>query len=71
MSETEQITLRALKSLNLKQQLLFVESYLPDAYEYLKDTNGVPLPKYDDNDDLVSWGNIPKDKEGDSNESIS
>jgi hypothetical protein len=49
----------------LKQQLLFVESYLPDAYEYLKDTNGVPLPKYDDNDDLVAWGNTPKDKEED------
>jgi hypothetical protein len=66
VSETEQITLRALKSLDLKQQLLFVESYLPDAYEYLKDTNGVPLPKYDDNDDLVSWGNTTQDKEDES-----
>jgi hypothetical protein len=65
VSETEQITLRALKSLNLKQQLLFVESYLPDAYEHLRDTAGVPLPKYDDNDDLVSWGNTPKNKEED------
>jgi hypothetical protein len=44
----------------LKQQLLFVESYLPDAYEYLKDTNGVPLPKFDDNDEVISWG-IPHD----------
>lgn len=57
--------LKALKDLDLKQQLLFVESYLPDAWEYLNDTAGVPLPKYDDNDELVSWGNIPKDKEDD------
>ncbi len=57
--------LKALKDLDLKQQLLFVESYLPDAWEYLHDTAGVPLPKYDDNDDLVSWGNAPKDKEDD------
>ena len=53
VSETEQITLRALKSLDLKQQLLFVESYLPDAWEYLHDTTGVPLPKFDDNDEWI------------------
>jgi hypothetical protein len=63
--------LKALRNLNLKQQLLFVESYLPDAWEYLRDTAGVPLPKYDDNDELVSWGNTMKDKEDDFNESIS
>ncbi len=63
VSKTEQITLRALKSLDLKQQLLFVESYLPDAYEYLKDTNGAPLPKFDDNDEVVSWGTAPDIKE--------
>jgi len=51
--ETEQITLRALKSLDLKQQLLFVESYLPDAWEYLNDTNGAQLPEFDDNDDWI------------------
>ena len=68
MTKTE---LKALRNLNLKQQLLFVESYLPDAWEYLRDTAGVPLPKYDDNDELVSWGNTPKDKEDDFNESIS
>jgi hypothetical protein len=51
--ETEQITLKALKSLDLRQQLLFVESYLPDAYEYLKDTNGVQLPQFDDNDEWI------------------
>lgn len=59
----EQVTLKALKDLDLRQQLLFVESYLPDAWEYLNDINGVQLPKYDDNDELVSWGAAPQDKE--------
>jgi hypothetical protein len=54
-----------LRKLSIKEQLLFVESYLPDAWEYLHDTADVPLPTYDDNDDLVSWGNNPKDKEED------
>jgi hypothetical protein len=54
VSETEQITLRALKSLDLKQQLLFVESYLPDAWEYLHDINGIQLPKFDDNDEWIT-----------------
>ncbi len=52
--------LKALRNLDLKQQLLVVESYLPDAWEYLHDTAGVPLPTYDDNDDLVSWGATPQ-----------
>jgi hypothetical protein len=52
--ETEQITLRALKSLDLKQQLLLVESYLPDAWEYLHDINGAQLPKFDDNDEWIT-----------------
>lgn len=65
------MTLRALKSLDLRQQLLFVESYLPDAWEYLHDTAGVKLPEFDGNDEIVSWGSIPKDKEGDFNESVS
>lgn len=47
---------KTLKSFDLKQQLLFVESYLPDAWEYLHDTAGVSLPKFDDNDEVVSWG---------------
>ena len=51
--ETEQITLKALKSLDLKQQLLFVESYLPDAWEYLNDIKGAQLPKFDDNDEWI------------------
>ena len=57
--------LKALKDLDLKQQLLFVESYLPDAWEYLHDTVGLQLPKFDDDDEMVSWGNTPKDKEDD------
>lgn len=52
--KTEQITLKALKDLDLKQQLLFVESYLPDAWEYLTDTG--KLPKFDDNDEWVKEG---------------
>ena len=50
MSKTE---LKALKDLDLKQQLLFVESYLPDAWEYLRDTAGVQLPKFDDDDEWI------------------
>lgn len=46
--------IKALRSLDLKQQLLFVESYLPDAWEYLHDTQQVKLPRYDDNDDLIT-----------------
>jgi hypothetical protein len=63
-----------LRKLSIKEQLLFVESYLPDAWEYLHDINGVPLPKYDDNDEVVSWGLTPQDvdkKEDKNHESIS
>ena len=52
--------LKALKNLDLKQQLLFVESYLPDAWEYLCDTAGIKLPTFDDDDEVVSWGNAPQ-----------
>lgn len=65
MTKTE---LKALRNLDVKQQLLFVESYLPDAWEYLHDTAGVPLPKYDDNDEIVSWGLTPKDTPQDDKE---
>ena len=57
----EQVTLKALKGLSLRQQLLFCEAYLPDAWEYLHDTNA-QLPKFDDNDELM--------KEDGSDESI-
>lgn len=52
--------LKALRNLDLKQQLLFVESYLPDAWEYLHDTAGVPQPTFDDNDELISWCATPQ-----------
>ena len=46
--------LKSLKNLDLKQQLLFVESYLPDAWEYLNDIGNAPkLPQFDDNDEWV------------------
>ena len=45
-----------LRKLNIKEQLLFAESYLPDAWEYLRDTAGVKLPRFDDNDEIISWG---------------
>ena len=41
----------SLRKLNTKEQLLFVESYLPDAYEYLTDTGR--LPTFDDNDEWI------------------
>jgi len=52
----EQVTLKALKDLDLRQQLLFCEAYLPDAWEYLHDISGVQLPKFDDNDELITEG---------------
>lgn len=46
---------KELKNLSLKEQLLFVESYLPDAWEYLHDIASAPkLPQFDDNDDMIS-----------------
>lgn len=46
--------IKTLKNLNLKEQLLFVESYLPDAWEYLQDIASAPkLPQFDDNDEFI------------------
>ena len=42
---------KSLRKLNTQEQLLFVESYLPDAYEYLTDIGR--LPTFDDNDEWV------------------
>jgi hypothetical protein len=50
---------KSLRKLNTQEQLLFVESYLPDAYEYLTDIGR--LPTFDDNDEVVSWGFTPQD----------
>jgi hypothetical protein len=49
------VVLKKLREMSLKQQLLFVESYLPDALDLLVDV--AKLPKYDDNDDLVEEDN--------------
>lgn len=54
---------KSLRKLNTQEQLLFVESYLPDAWEYLHDTAGVPLPKFDENDNIVSWGAVTPQEE--------
>jgi hypothetical protein len=51
-----EIAIKKLRDLDLKQQLLFVESYLPDAWEFLHDTAGVQLPKFDDNDEWITEG---------------
>jgi hypothetical protein len=56
---------KSLRKLNTQEQLLFVESYLPDAYEYLTDIGR--LPTYDDNDEIVSWGLTPQDTTQDAN----
>ncbi len=56
----------SLRNLSTQEQLLFVESYLPDAYEYLTDIGR--LPTFDDNDDLVSWGLTPQDTPQDDKE---
>jgi hypothetical protein len=54
-----EIALKKLRGLDLRQQLLFVESYLPDAWEYLHDTADVQLPKFNDDDEVISWGVTP------------
>lgn len=55
MLETDDWKL-ALRKLNTQEQILFVESYLPDAWEYLHDISKVELPKFDENDNMVSCG---------------
>ncbi len=49
--------------MTLEEQLLYVETHFPDAWEYLHDIAGVQLPKFDDNDEVVSWGGSPAEKE--------
>lgn len=56
-----EIAIKKLREMSLKQQLLFCESYLPDAWEYLHDINKVRLPKFNENDDVISWGVTPQD----------
>lgn len=45
---------KSLRGLDLKQQLLFVEGYLPDAWEYLNDVSAPKLPRFDDNDEVIT-----------------
>lgn len=54
------------KEMTLGEQLLFVECFLPDAWEYLHDVNKVRLPKFDENDDVISWGVTPQDSPHDT-----
>jgi hypothetical protein len=61
--------LKALKDLDLKQQLLFIESYLPGAWDYLNDIGDMlKLPQFDDNDEIIQPRNKviqPRKKEDD------
>jgi hypothetical protein len=50
-----EVVLKKLREMSLKQQLLFVESYLPDAWDFLQDV--AKLPKYDDNDEPIKEDN--------------
>jgi hypothetical protein len=50
-----EISLNKLREMSLKQLLLFVESYLPDAWDFLQDV--AKLPKYDDNDEPIKEDN--------------
>lgn len=42
-----------LKKLSVKAQLLFVEAYLPDAWEYLHDIAKAELPQFDEDDEVI------------------
>jgi hypothetical protein len=48
-----EIAIKKLRDLDLKQQLLFCEAYLPDAYEFLRDISKIKKPEFDDNDEWV------------------
>lgn len=60
--------------MTLQEQLIIVERDYPEAWKYLHDAAGVQLPKFDDNDEIISWGqDTPQDapmmKEEDEHES--
>jgi hypothetical protein len=44
------------KTMSLKEQLFFIETHLPDAWEYLHDIAKAELPKFDENDEIVKDG---------------
>ena len=41
--------------MSLKDQLLYIETHLPDAWEYLHDiaNSKIKLPKYDEDDEVI------------------
>ena len=39
--------------MSLKDQLLYIETHMPDAWEYLHDIAKAELPKYDEDDEVV------------------
>lgn len=43
--------------MSLQEQLDYIKENMPEAYEYLtkEDSSGIPLPVFDDNDDLVGY----------------
>lgn len=41
------------KGMSLEEQLFYIETHFPDAWEYLHDIAKVKLPKFDDNDELI------------------
>jgi hypothetical protein len=48
-----EIAIKKLREMSLKQQLLFCESYLPDAWEFLHDIGKIKKPVFDDDDEWV------------------
>jgi hypothetical protein len=54
-AQVEQKSLRDkdCKEMTLGEQLLFLECFLPDAWEYLHDISKIRLPKYDENDEII------------------
>lgn len=39
--------------MSLKDQLIYIETHMPDAWEYLHDISKAELPKYDEDDEVV------------------
>jgi hypothetical protein len=54
-----EIAIKKLRDLDLKQQLLFCEAYLPDAWEFLHDIGKIKKPVFNDDDEVISWGVTP------------
>jgi hypothetical protein len=46
--------------MNLFEQLQYIKENMPEAWEYLRDSqprgNTPQAPKFDDNDEVVDWG---------------